>query len=39
MRVYERGCGETTACGTGACAAVVSGIINKFNEGKTTVEL
>jgi diaminopimelate epimerase len=26
MRVYERGCGETQACGTGACAAVVSGV-------------
>jgi diaminopimelate epimerase len=28
MRVYERGCGETQACGTGACAAVVAGILN-----------
>jgi diaminopimelate epimerase len=26
LRVYERGAGETMACGTGACAAVVSGI-------------
>ena len=26
LRVYERGAGETYACGTGACAAVVSGI-------------
>ena len=26
IRVYERGAGETLACGTGACAAVVSGI-------------
>ena len=26
LRVYERGAGETLACGTGACAAVVSGI-------------
>ena len=26
LRVYERGTGETLACGTGACAAVVSGI-------------
>lgn len=26
LRVYERGAGETSACGTGACAAVVSGI-------------
>lgn len=27
LRVYERGAGETLACGTGACAAVVSGIM------------
>jgi len=26
LRVFERGSGETLACGTGACAAVVSGI-------------
>jgi len=26
LRVYERGAGETLACGTGACAAVVSGM-------------
>lgn len=28
MRVYERGAGETLACGTGTCATVVAGIIN-----------
>lgn len=28
LRVYERGAGETLACGTGACAAVVTGIQN-----------
>jgi len=28
LRVYERGAGETSACGTGACAAVVCGINN-----------
>lgn len=27
LRVYERGAGETLACGTGACAAVVTGIL------------
>lgn len=30
MRVYERGSGETYACGTGACASVVSSIINGY---------
>ena len=28
LRVFERGVGETAACGSGACAAVVSGIRN-----------
>jgi len=39
MRVWERGSGETLACGTGACAAVVSGVLNGLNQRKTTVEL
>jgi diaminopimelate epimerase len=39
MRVFERGCGETMACGTGACAAVVSGILNKKNDRKVIVHL
>jgi diaminopimelate epimerase len=39
MRVYERGCGETLACGTGACAAVVSGVINNMNGSDVTVHL
>jgi carbamoyl-phosphate synthase large subunit len=28
MRIWERGCGETQACGTGACAAVVAAVLN-----------
>jgi diaminopimelate epimerase len=39
MRVWERGSGETKACGTGACAAVVAGVLNGINERKTTVHL
>ena len=35
MRVYERGNGETSACGTGACAAVVAACVNgKCNKGE-----
>lgn len=32
MRVWERGSGETLACGTGACAAAVAAVINGFCE-------
>ena len=30
MRVWERGSGETYACGTGACAAAVAAVLNGF---------
>ncbi len=39
MRVWERGTGETLACGTGACAAVVAGILNGLTEEEVTVKL
>ena len=39
MRVYERGCGETMACGTGACASVVSGVLNGLHGTMVTVHL
>jgi len=39
LRVYERGAGETLACGTGACAAVVSGILRGFLANKVLVNL
>ncbi len=39
MRVWERGSGETMACGTGACAAVVAGVLNGVSSRKSTVEL
>jgi len=39
MRVWERGSGETMACGTGACASVVAGVLNGLSSHKTTVEL
>jgi diaminopimelate epimerase len=37
LRVYERGSGETLACGSGACAAVVAGIRLKLLEPKVKV--
>jgi diaminopimelate epimerase len=37
LRVYERGSGETLACGTGACAAVVAGIARGLLERTVTV--
>ena len=39
MRVWERGSGETMACGTGACASVVASILNGLTGNKVTVEL
>jgi len=37
LRVFERGSGETLACGTGACAAVVSGILRGQLDSPVTV--
>ncbi|MDP2830398.1 MAG: diaminopimelate epimerase [Sulfuricellaceae bacterium] len=37
LRVYERGSGETLACGTGACAAVVAGIMRGLLDGEVRV--
>jgi len=37
LRVFERGAGETLACGTGACAAVVSGIRRSLLDSPVTV--
>lgn len=39
MRVWERGCGITLACGTGACASAVAGILNNLTENKVKVNL
>ncbi len=39
LRVFERGAGETLACGSGACAAVVSGRLRGLLDARVTVEL
>ena len=39
FRVWERGSGETYACGTGACAAVVAGVLNDWCDREVVVHL
>lgn len=39
MRVWERGTGETFACGTGSCATAVASVLNGLTDEKVTVKL
>jgi len=39
MRVWERGAGITLACGTGACATAVAGVLNNLTDHKVKIIL
>ena len=39
MRVWERGAGDTLACGTGACATAVACNLNGLTDRKVNIEL